>query len=636
MADGRKQRAMITAALFVVAFTGFAFLFLRFSILYDSDSYMHLAIARLYAAHGLAVHGLPWTRFSVMHEGFGDKELLFHLALAPFTALTDAAVGGRLALALLNAAIVAAIAWLGMIAIGRWGLTLPFLAYLTSTPLLPRMVRLRPELLALLLLLAAIYLAATRRYRALGVVALLFALSYTAFHVLFGLVVLWAIHDRLRDGTWNRRLLLYPSAGFLVGIVIHPQFPKNLQVWWIQNVLFFFEKGSLGVGGEIFGPTAAAFVWGNAGFILALAALWLASRPREGGARPDDRLGPYFAISAAVFIVLYVFMARMITYAAPLAILALAFAIRAASREIDPIIRAGRVRLPLAAVFGIAVIVSLPRLADPMLLTLLRDDPSLVAEGELERFGKAMPAGAKVAATWEATELYAFWAPQATYLNMFDPIFMAHPHPGAFELQRRLFGGMEPDTPLTAVWQLDSNVLAFDRGLSSGLLDRIVADPRVQPVYASFNVIARIREGANAPFVLDWHVLPPNTEPATAATAPLDSLQRYPRMKDARLRSIEGFVNLERVTRGPGCVTFASEMTTSAPAKSEYEFAPWGPGSLWLDGRPIVIARGSIRAILGKGVRVPIDLAPGTHRFVVQTCTDESLAGGFYLRRIEN
>ena len=129
-------------------------------------------------------------------------------------------------------------------------------------------------------------------------------------------------------------------------------------------------------------------------------------------------------------------------------------------------------------------------------------------------------------------------------------------------------------------------------------------------------------------------MLPPDTNPAAATSAPLDALPRYPRIKDARLRSIEGFVDLARVARTQGCVTFARELSESSPRATLSEFAPWGPSSLWLDGRPLVVARGAMHAVLGKGIRIPIDLPAGSHRLVVQTCTDESLTGGFYLREL--
>ena len=72
----------------------------RQPLLYDNDSYFHLAVARTYAEAG-PVDRLEAVRFSVMEDGFGDKELLFHLLLVPFTVWLDPVFGGQLFLAAL-------------------------------------------------------------------------------------------------------------------------------------------------------------------------------------------------------------------------------------------------------------------------------------------------------------------------------------------------------------------------------------------------------------------------------------------------------------------------------------------------------------------------------------------------------
>jgi hypothetical protein len=96
------------AAVFVLALVCFGIVFQSLPVLYDTDSYYHLAIARTYARHGI-VDSLPWAQLSLLHE-FGDKEVLFHLLLAPVADTADPSAGGRWALALHNAALAAALA----------------------------------------------------------------------------------------------------------------------------------------------------------------------------------------------------------------------------------------------------------------------------------------------------------------------------------------------------------------------------------------------------------------------------------------------------------------------------------------------------------------------------------------------
>src|SRR5205809_358925 len=122
----------------------------RFPVLPDGDSYYHLAVARAYAEHGLSYRP-DWARFSIMHDGFGDRELLFHVLLMPFARLADATRGGVVALALLGALVAAVLAHQATAAIGRWGLAVPLLVFGGAADFMLRAIRLRPELLALLL-----------------------------------------------------------------------------------------------------------------------------------------------------------------------------------------------------------------------------------------------------------------------------------------------------------------------------------------------------------------------------------------------------------------------------------------------------------------------------------------------------
>ena len=113
-----------------------------------------------------------------------------------------------LALAGFDAALFAALAALGIAAIGRWGALLPWVVYLGSTEALSRLTRLRPELLALLLLLAAAWFAGRGAYRRLGLVAALYALSYSAIHAFAGLMFAAFLLFAWRAEAADRALLL--------------------------------------------------------------------------------------------------------------------------------------------------------------------------------------------------------------------------------------------------------------------------------------------------------------------------------------------------------------------------------------------------------------------------------------------
>jgi hypothetical protein len=63
---------------FSLVFVLFASFFLRLPILWDADSYYHLAVARLYGTDGPAAP-IPWARFSMLGSGSPPR----HSSLVP-------------------------------------------------------------------------------------------------------------------------------------------------------------------------------------------------------------------------------------------------------------------------------------------------------------------------------------------------------------------------------------------------------------------------------------------------------------------------------------------------------------------------------------------------------------------------
>lgn len=572
------MRALPPLAVFVASFFLFAFLFLAAPSIPDADSYYHLAVAREFAGHGYP-DALPWARFSVLGKTFGDKELLFHLFLVPFT-WSDAATGGRLALALLNATFAAGVTAFAARTMGWWSVVVPLWLYAAAPMLTFRLIRLRPELLALLLLLALIAAVLRKRYVRIAVVAALFALSYTAFHVVLGLAVLWFFVDR----DW--KLPAAAFAGTAAGLLLHPGFPGNLQVWWIQNVRFFLEKSRLDVGTEINAATTDFFFVDNLGWWAGIALLFFARSgaagfspprlsPEPGGPKPAAPL--IIGIAAAVFAILALLMQRFAVYFVPL------LTLLALERLPRP---RPRVALALLAVS----LLSLPATLG-IYRELLIDSGS---EPDYARFAKALPRGAKVAAHWGPAELYVFFAPHARYLNVLDPVFMAAPFPRIYAAQRRVFEGLEPDVPHVTKHVLDSDYLAFPA--SSPLFERVQHDPRVVPLYSGATFVGRIVP-ADA-FVRDWNGA------------------RHREYVDAR---------------GPApCARFVRDETVPAGVTRVYELASYGPAELTI-GDALHLRAGPSRAILGQGTAFRVALPRGTHRFTVTTCRDESGLNGFYL-----
>ena len=70
-----------------------------------------------------------------------------------------------------------------------------------------------------------------------------------------------------------------------------------------------------------------------------------------------------------------------------------------------------------------------------------------------------------------------------------------------------------------------------------------------------------------------------------------------------------------------------------APSSARYEMAPYGPAELWLDGRERVRSGGGSSGVLGRGIELSFDLAPGPHVWAVRTCPAAGRSGFYLLRR---
>ena len=629
------------AAFFVVTCLAFGMLFQSLPVLYDTDSYYHLAIGRAYDRHGI-IDTLPWARFSLLNE-FGDKEYLFHQLLAPFADTENPTAGGRWALALLNACVATLLALLGRAAIGPWGWLAPLLVYGGSLDFLGRMIRLRPEILSLLLMLVAMACVAKGRPRWLALVAALYTLGYTAFHAFLGLAGAWFLHRWWFRRRWDWALMLYPLLGVGLGLVLHPHFPQNLVVWKVQSFDFFQQKAQLDVGLEIGAHQAPDLLLLNLGWILALLALWRSASPapvrRQGSESRGtvESLADVTLVAAVLFGLLYLLMLRFSTYFLPFATLAVLAEMGRRRQAPGAWVRLPlRGRIPLVLALVAAGALGLPRAAH-LLEGLASARGPISREADWQAFGSSLPPGAKVAADWGNTHLYMFYAPQAAFLNVLDPVFMQVRYPAAYKTLRSVLEGREPDIPVALVTELDSSFLALSRfHPHPELIRRLATDPRLRLRYQGYTLLYEIIPGANEAFVLDWHripqdaALPPTTDTAMAFPS-------LPRAEHPAVRSVEGFVSTRREDASGDdaepCEAFVHLLNVTEPDERIYELATLGPTKLWIDDRLVAGIEGSHRARLGQGVTFPISLTPGTHRFTVLTCTgqDDDSRRGFYL-----
>lgn len=617
------------AATWLLVFAAVLSLLWPLALLFDGDSYYHLAIARAYLQRGL-FSDLPWARFSVMHVGFGDKDFLFHMLLLPGAAARDPVFGAKLTLAALDATILTSFAHLAMRAAGERALVLPALALVGSFWFDIRLIRLRPELLALLLLLWTLHALSERRALLAGACACAFALGYTAFHALLGLACLcFALRLALdRKPSW--RLLLWPALGVLTGLLLHPHFPQNLRIFWLQNFEFWRYQDTQDIGDEI--RALGWFRWLRYDWpMLVGCATLFAGLRRSQPLDPATRdAGLVYCVGALPFVLLFMHSGRFALYAVPLGLLAALWVVRLLGFELGARLWLHRWAGPRVwLVLSLLGCLTLPLTAAALQAQIERDGCAWPAlRRDLEALGRVLPGGAKVAAPWDSAEDYMYFAPQGRYLNVLDPLFMRSAHPQAYNTLRALFAAEVLDVPLTLQAELDSDFLAFSVRKYPALREQLAADPRVELIQPQGQVAYRVWPERARSFVRDLRVAGSRAE-LTQPTA-----ARYPRHAEPAGRRVEGIIDgarLGRVTsQAVPCVWFAPEPSSAHNDDAEYELGSTAPARLWLGEQLLTNIEPRPRLLLGSGTRVRLS---GLAGLALEVCPAADIAPRFYLLR---
>jgi hypothetical protein len=248
----------------------------------------------------------------------------------------------------------------------------------------------------------------------LGAVSFLFPLCYTAWHLPVALILIveTARWMSVRQVEW--RSFLTVIAGLIIGIAIHPNFPANIELFWIQNVTVLFstvwaEKAGFEMGAEFEPFNFVSLVL----FVLVPAAITMAAAVIAWPRRRADFLPLVLAMTAVGFFAVTLRTQRFIEYLVPFGVFALAVAWRPdKDRRLAPALVAG-------GAIWIALIARYP-----IELLLIRDDafPPAVAADLREVIHENEQV---VTCDWKFTGEMMLALPDRKFIVALDPVFFA-------------------------------------------------------------------------------------------------------------------------------------------------------------------------------------------------------------------
>lgn len=253
----------------------------------DPDGFYHAKIAD-FINQGIILQKLPWMQFSYLKDAFTDHHLLYHIIMAPFTNIINPLIGAKVATVFLAIVMVLVFYWL----LKQFNIKYPLvfaMGFLLLNGLNFRLFLIKSNSLSFMVIWLLIYSIFKRKYWLLMLIGFIFVWSYGMWPLSFLILFVYFATDYLYkkihvDKTkifWNKiihtfsnyRLIVqesyfkffcYLSAGIVLGLVINPYWPQNID-FYIQLLVM-----GLGNGGRDF-PVGSEWYGSNIGQIISAA-----------------------------------------------------------------------------------------------------------------------------------------------------------------------------------------------------------------------------------------------------------------------------------------------------------------------------------------------------------------------------
>jgi hypothetical protein len=251
---------------FLLAAAWFAF-FQPWGAFADPDAFYHAKIASLMLAQG-PLQAFPWLDLTAFAQPFADHHFLFHAMLLPFVKIFGMFSGTQIAAIIFAAAFIAVFdAVLRRLAFQHAWLWTFLVA--TSASMIVRLSLAKASPIALIWFVLGLYAVAKRKRLLAFLIGVGFALSHGGWIILLVCQAMFAFGEMIflrfvEARSWREALLppsasaaLCTAAGTVVGTMLHPNFPENVQFLWVQVVQIGLGTplDRVTLGGEWFPPS---------------------------------------------------------------------------------------------------------------------------------------------------------------------------------------------------------------------------------------------------------------------------------------------------------------------------------------------------------------------------------------------
>ncbi len=458
----------------------------QFSIptLFSADGYLHIRMAQFLRDGGLH-YDFHWARFSTFAGNFADKDFLYHVLLIPFTFLPDIFWGAKLSAAIF-AALLYLIFWRALKRYSPVKALIPvfLIMFFCSAAFLQAISQPRNMVLTIILILLFVHCLIQQKRWLLFIITAVYSLSHVSGPYLLLFAFMGEGVRFANDRIFSRRSIGAVALGLAAGILMHPNFPNNLLVFYLNGILvpIFSLKWGLELGAEFFpmGTRDSALLYPFIWFGLACFIIMGISRQKKINVATQIWMavtGFFFAFS--------LFSRRYFWYCYPLMLVSLASYISDwwQSAERFALLKKKRVArfccLGLLAVLFAAIMLRVYRDFRQALSGELRYNRHYELVGEWMR--QNLPPGEVVFhSNWSDSQYFIGLNPKNDYFVTLDPIYMHYWDPMLYKLYRDIaFGSTkDPYVLLKEVFRVRYGYAG--KAYFSGLIAQIRRDPRFE------------------------------------------------------------------------------------------------------------------------------------------------------------
>lgn len=340
--------------LFVACAAVFFVLLHRHPALMDPDALYHYKLSALILERGPWVD-VSWLPFTVLGEHGPDHHWLFHVLVAPLTLMGRDFDAVTFAAAVVGALVPAALFLMLRAARTPWPWLFAIVAVLASDVMPARVLMLRTQNLAVILMVASLFALCAHRRLVVGILAFLFMQSYHGAVILAVLTAAALAAQLVLERRIDLKLPFAVIVGTAAGLLASPWFPENVG-YLIFHTFFKVASGQPHlVGSEWYRvPLDMLATESLASHLVLLSGIVAVIAARRDGPWPKvsvDTLA--FLATTVVFLVLYAFAWRFAEYYSPFAVVTAALLWRDALAR-KPLEGRARAVLPAALVVVMA------------------------------------------------------------------------------------------------------------------------------------------------------------------------------------------------------------------------------------------------------------------------------------------